>query len=291
MTSFSARRIASPRGRRCLPGTARGALATAFAFTSVLGVLAVEARALEASAALVPPVRSAPDTVRGVVFDSLAGAPLAQAFVLAEPAGVSVPTDSLGRFTVVSDAPVQRLTVYHEALDEIGLGAIVLSRPTDGARWTDVTVATPSLATIWRTVCRADVPNDVNRGVLVGSVRLADDRTRVSGAGITAQWEAILPRTRLRQAEQRDTRSDSTGSYALCGVPAQGELVMAGSSVEYASGAVQVAMVERPLRRIDLVMAPANSRVDRWPTITGRVIGPDQQPVPNARVAVDGVDS
>lgn len=291
MTSFSARRIASPRGRRCLSDTARGALATAFAFTGVLGVLAVEARALEASAAIVPPVRSAPDTVRGVVFDSLAGAPLAQAFVLAEPAGVSVPTDSLGRFTVVSDAPVQRLTVYHEALDEIGLGAIVLSRPTDGARWTDVTVATPSLATIWRTVCRADVPSDENRGVLVGSVRLADDRTRVSGAGITAQWEAILPRTRLRQAEQRDTRSDSTGSYALCGVPAQGELVMAGSSVEYASGAVQVAMVERPLRRIDLVLAPANSRVDRWPTITGRVIGPDQQPVPNARVAVDGVDS
>lgn len=231
------------------------------------------------------------DTVRGVVFDSLAGAPLAQAFVFAEPAGISVPTDSLGRFTVVSEAPIQRLTVYHEALDDIGLGAIVVARPADATRWTDVTVATPSLATIWRTVCRADVPGDENRGVLVGSVRLADDRTRVSGAGITAQWEAILPRTRLRQAEQRSTRSDSTGSYALCGVPAVGELVMAGASVEYESGAVQVALDDRPLRRIDLVLAPANSRVDRWPTITGRVIGPDQQAVPNARVAVDGVDS
>lgn len=231
------------------------------------------------------------DTVRGVVFDSLGGAPLAQAFLLAEPGGVSAPTDSLGRFTLVSDTRIERLTVYHDVLDEVGLGALVVARPADAARWTDITIATPSLATIWATVCRAELPADENRGVIVGSVRLPDDRTRIAGAGITAQWEAILPRTRLRQQEQRSARSDSTGAYALCGVPAVGEVVMAGSSVEYQSGAVQVALAERPLRRVDLVLAPADSRVDRWPTITGRVIGPDQQPVPNAQVAVDGVDS
>ncbi|MCU0617693.1 MAG: carboxypeptidase-like regulatory domain-containing protein [Gemmatimonadaceae bacterium] len=261
---------------------------------AAVALLSLVGRTTELASAPVderPSIGAAPDTVRGIVFDSLGGAPLTEAFIFAEPAGVSVPTDSLGRFLVVSDKRVERLTVYHDALDDIGLGAIVLARPTDAARWTDVTIATPSLTTIWRTVCQADVPEDENRGVLVGSVRLADDRTRVSGAGITAQWEAILPRTRLRQAEQRSTRSDSTGAYALCGVPAVGELVMAGASVEYESGAVQVALADRPLRRIDLVLAPANSRVDRWPTITGRVVGPDQQPVANARVAVDGVDS
>jgi hypothetical protein len=247
------------------------------------------------AAAPAPPVgaRAAgvvPDTVRGVVFDSLGGAPLAQAFVLADPGGVSVAADSLGRFTLVGETRIERLTVYHPVLDEVGLGALVMARPEGVARWTDVVVATPSLATIWRRVCDADLPADENRGVLVGSLRLADDRTRVAGAGVTAQWQAILPRTRLPQDEQRSARSDSTGAYALCGVPTVGEVVMAGASVEYQSGVVQVALADRPLRRVDLVLAPADSRVDRWPTITGRVIGPDQQPVPNAQVAIDGVD-
>jgi len=263
---------------------------------ALLATLVVAGRTV-ASGATATPRRPAghavplADTVRGVVFDSLAGVPLAQAFVFAEPGGASVPADSLGRFTLVSDTRVERLTVYHPALDEIGLGAIVLARPADAARWTDLTLATPSLATIWATVCQAEVPSDENRGVLVGSLRLADDRTRIAGAGVTVQWEAILPRTRLRQTERRSARSDSTGAYAVCGVPAIGEVFMAGSSVEYQSGAVQVALAERPLRRVDLVLAPADSRVDRWPTIVGRVIGPDQQPVPNAQVAIDGVDS
>jgi hypothetical protein len=42
---------------------------------------------------------------------------------------------------------------------------------------------------------------------------------------------------------------------------------------------------------VDLVLAPNDGPVTRWPTLVGRVIGPDQQPVPNAQVALDGIDS
>lgn len=263
----------------------------------LLGVLALAAPQIgRATVAATPPrlavaTRVAPDTVRGVVFDSVANVPLAEAFVLAEPAGISVSTDSLGRFSLVTDARIDRVTVYHEALDEIGFGALVAERPADAARWTDVTVAIPSMETIWDAVCGEPRPTGENGGVLVGSTRLPDDRTRIGGAGIRVQWEAVLPRTRLLQLEERDAVTDSTGSFAICGVPNVGELALIALSTEFASSALRVSLTERPLRRVDVVMAPADGPIDRWPTLTGRVISADLQPIVGAAINIDGVDS
>ncbi len=236
-------------------------------------------------------LRAAPDTVRGVVFDSVSNVPLVEAFVLAEPGGANVSTDSLGRFTVVADGRITKVTVYHEALDEIGFGALVAERPADATRWDGFTVAIPSMETIWDAVCGEPRPAGENGGVLIGSTRLPDDRTRVGGAGIRVQWEAILPRTRLLQLEERDAVTDSTGSFAICGVPNVGELAMIALSTEYASSALRVSLTDRPLRRVDVVMAPADGPIDRWPTLTGRVIAPDLQPIAGAVVNIDGVDS
>jgi len=235
--------------------------------------------------------RVAPDTVRGVVFDSVSNVPLVEAFVLAEPGGASVSTDSLGRFTLVADARITKVTVYHEALDEIGFGALVADRPAEAARWEDVTVAIPSMATIWDAVCGEPRPAGENGGVLIGSTRLPDDRTRVGGAGIRVQWEAILPRTRLLQLEERDAVTDSTGSFAICGVPNVGELAMIALSTEYASSALRVSLTDRPLRRVDVVMAPSDGPIDRWPSVTGRAVSLDLQPIAGVVINIDGVDS
>jgi hypothetical protein len=263
----------------------------------LLGIIALAAPQIGRATAAGGPPRTvgasplAPDTVRGVVFDSVSNVPLTDAFVLAEPGGATANTDSLGRFTLVADARISKVTVYHEALDEIGFGALVAERPADASRWTDVTVAIPSMETIWDAVCGEPRPDGENGGVLIGSTRLPDDRTRVGGAGIRVQWEAVLPRTRLLQLEERDAVSDSTGSFAICGVPNVGELAMIALSTEYASSALRVSLTERPLRRVDVVMAPSDGPIDRWPTLTGRVIGGDLQPIAGAIVTIDGVDS
>jgi len=286
-----------PRLRRlaALPSALLGAFAllTAQSGHATTAAAVVPFHAAPAGAALHPATArvAAPDTVRGVVFDSVSNVPLPDAFVLAEPAGISVTTDSLGRFTLVADARIDKVTVYHEALDEIGFGALVAERPDAAVRWTDFTVAIPSMETIWDAVCGEPRPVGENGGVLLGSTRLPDDRTRIGGAGIRVQWEAVLPRTRLLQLEERDAVSDSTGSFAICGVPNVGELAMIALSTEYASSALRVSLTERPLRRIDVVMAPSDGPIDRWPTLTGRVLATDLQPVAGASVSIDGVDS
>lgn len=271
-----------------LPSSARARRAAL-----LLGVIALAAPQLGRASVAGAPMRTAaaPDTVRGVVFDSVTNVPLADAFVLAEPGGGSVSTDALGRFTLVGDAPITKVTVYHEALDEIGFGALVAERPADATRWTDVTVAIPSMETIWDAVCGEPRPAGENGGVLIGSTRLPDDRTRVGGAGIRVQWEAVLPRTRLLQLEELDAVSDSTGGFAICGVPNVGELALIALSTEFASSALRVSLTERPLRRIDVVMAPTDGPIDGWPTITGRVIAADLQPIAGAVINIDGVDS
>jgi hypothetical protein len=105
------------------------------------------------------------------------------------------------------------------------------------------------------------------------------------------QWEAVLPVTRLLQLEERDAVSDSTGGFAICGVPNVGELALIALSTEYASSALRISLADRPLRRVDVVMGPSDGPIDRWPTLTGRVVSVDLQPVVGARVQIDGVDS
>jgi hypothetical protein len=250
-------------------------------------------RAAIRSGSAVPPAAapSAPDTVRGLVFDSLAMEPLVDAFVLAEPGGASVTTDSLGRFTLVADAIVTRLTVYHDALDDAGIGALTLARPSGAAVWHDAVAATPSLATLWPSVCGDTMPEGDKRGILIGSARLPDDRTRVGGASVRAQWQEILPRTRLSQVEGLDAVTDSTGAYVLCGLPVTSQLAVLGASSALQTGALQLTLEERPLRKLDMVLAPVDGPIDRWPTITGRVLDPDGTPIGGAEVAIEGVDS
>jgi hypothetical protein len=270
---------------RALPADASAALSA----SRVNGITGVTAPSRTTTARAARP-SSAADTVRGVVFDSLAMEPLVEAFVLAEPGGVSVTTDSLGAFTLVSETPIARLTVYHDVLDETGVGALIVARPEGAAAWTGVVIATPSLESLWPSVCGEQMPDGDNRAIIIGSARLPDDRTRVSGAAVRVQWEAILPRTRLLQTEERDAVTDESGAYALCGLPVNGELAMIGASTELQSGVLEISLEDRPLRRVDLVLAPADGPVDRWPTIGGRVVNPDGGPIAGAEVIIDGVD-
>lgn len=237
-----------------------------------------------------PVVGVIPDTVRGVVFDSLAGRPLSDAFVTAEPGGATATSDSLGQFVIVSDERVTQLAAFHESLDETGISGLVAQRPVDAQRWTDALLTTPSMLTIWRGVCAAEYESEAYQGVLVGTVVLPDGRTRIPEARVRVQYQVIVPGSGLAQIQEREARTDSLGNFAVCGTPSAGEVAVLGSTETAESSPVLLELVERPVRRIDLVLAPVDGPMNRWPTLTGQVVSEDGTPIPNARLSVTGKD-
>lgn len=242
-----------------------------------------------AAAATGAPARA--DTVRGVVYDSLSNSPLAGAFITGEGAGVSTSSDSAGHFVIASEKRITRVTAFHEALDEMGFGALSVVRPEGDAPWTRVDLVTPSLGTLWSSVCGLPAPTTDYQGVLIGAARLPDNTTRVAGASIRVQYEEVLPRTGLRQMQELGAVTDSVGSYVVCGAPLYDEAAMMGTSTTVQSGPVRVVLEGRPLRRVDLVLGPVDGPISRWPTIVGRVENQYGQPIADARIVITERDS
>lgn len=228
------------------------------------------------------------DTVRGVVYDSLAAAPLAGAFVTAEGGTASAVTDSLGRFTLMADARIASVVVYHDVLDRLGLGALLARRAGERA-WAP-RVATPSSETVWQRLCGTRRPSNGLGGIVIGSTRFADDTTRVGGARVVIEWESL----RLMAAARRDSvryesvtaRSDSIGEFVACGVQEFGQAGAMASAAEFKSGSVLLLADVRPLRRVDLVLAAASTRA----VVSGVVRDENGQAVASATITLDGVD-
>ena len=229
-------------------------------------------------------VRAVVDTVRGLVYDSLAGEPLAGAFVVAAPGGATAVSDSSGRFTLVSDVVVGQVTAYHAVVDQLGLGALGAARPRN--RREPVTVATPALATLWPRLCDSPRPLAGRSVIYTGTATLADGRTRVSGATVIAQWpkpEYVVGGPDLRS---REVRTDSLGTYLICGIDEFVDVSLAAVSREYRSGVVTLPPDVRGLRRLDLVLG----REDERGVVRGVVRNRDGTPLADIQLALDGAD-
>ncbi len=225
------------------------------------------------------------DVVGGVVFDSLANEPLEGALVVARPSGTTVTTDSLGRFLITSDGMVEQITVFHEALDRMALGALVAARPAGAATWRNVRITTPSLLTLWPRLCDNRRPLAMRSVIITGTARLADNRTRVAGAKVIVQWPRPTHAVGGDELRSAETFTDSLGNYLVCGVEDFVEPSLLALSHEAQSGVVSIPADMRPLRRVDLVLGRVGA--DGVP-VNGRIVGNDGKPLADMRVSVDG---
>ncbi len=247
-----------------------------------LAVFAGAAAPARASTARAFAVR---DTIRGIVFDSLLHQPIPDATVQSDAGGVATTTDKEGRFTLIAAETIHHVTVFHDFLDRSGLGSLQ-AEVTEKTSHSMMVMSTPSLATIWARVCGA-MPLDRGRGGIVfGSVRAADGKTRLAGAQVRVSWDFEARTVQgVKPVRTSDTKTDGTGSYYACGTPPYSNVYVTGYSNTLRSGAITVPGDTLPLRRVDIVLGEDGKTA----TIHGVVRDPRKAPLSGATVDVDGV--
>ena len=158
--------------------------------------------------------------LRGVAYDSLHGRPLSGAFVGIAGMSVSAVSDSLGRF-IIPNVPrgTHRVVMQHDVLDAIGLSAAGARAVVTGDK-DSVVVAVPSFATLFRAACGRAAPESPDSGFVFGTVLRGGQP--VPAAVIATNWLDLYKDSTgtVRQKQKTmEVDADSTGTFAVCGVP------------------------------------------------------------------------
>ncbi|AHG91766.1 TonB-dependent receptor plug [Gemmatirosa kalamazoonensis] len=231
--------------------------------------------------------------LRGVVYDSLARAPLAGALVQAAPAGdlVRVRTvyaDSLGafRFDTVS-AGRWVLGFDHPVVGMLSLDMPTRAVDVAAGDTTAVVLSLPGGRRMHRVLC-GEATGD-STGALVGMVRDADRDAPVDSVRAFVAWpELEIGRGRIAQVTRRvplPVRVD--GSFVLCGVPSDAELMVRAEGRGVASGDVMVEVKPGTVTRQDLSVGAPRATASR---LTGTVRDDKGHPIGHARVIVLGIE-
>ncbi|HEY0779608.1 MAG TPA: carboxypeptidase regulatory-like domain-containing protein [Gemmatirosa sp.] len=255
-------------------------------------------------------------SLRGVVYDSLARGPLADALVqvvrAGDAAGVrTIATDSTGAFRFDSLPPGRYLLGFlHPLLDLLAIELAPVTVVVDSRPLPTVTLAVPGPSAVRTAVCPPTTPGD-SSGAVAGSVRHALTGDAVTGATVVLSWPEMSV---TRHGVQRETRRvpatvRADGGFLFCGVPTDAPVSVSASAPGVTSGLVEVAVHPRAVvvQRLAVgavaapaeLASPADSATDAergglarpahgTARLVGRVVGPDTRPVGGAQVRVSG---
>jgi hypothetical protein len=226
----------------------------------------------------------APVTVRGVAFDSVRGAPLRGALVMVLGTTATATADDQGRFRLDSvPLGLRTFVVQHAALDSIGFPGLSRQHRITSAS-VDVEIAVPSFQTLWRAACGGQPPSD--SGFVYGTIRSATDRSPVADAEVEVSW-IITAYDKMRGVRQRrvfgQALTDTTGHYAVCGVPAS-HWVRVAAVAPGARGGIDLPPRELRVLRRDLLIG---SDTATRGTITGLLVDQEGVAFSEARIVLD----
>jgi hypothetical protein len=235
--------------------------------------------------------QTSPLPVVGVVFDSLHNRPLGNAFVTLTGVSGGVTSDELGRFhfsTVAAGAHM--LAVQHELLDSIGLEGLSRNVRTGGSD--TLRIAIPSFGTLWARFCGGDAPSDT--AFVFCRVTDTEGRVGLKSAAIEITWADIAvdkARGIVQRGRVGRARSDTTGWYALCGVPAATDLQIRATAGGDSSGTIDVLPGDLLIRRRDIRIAHSDptGAVPRG-VVSGSITAAGA-PVGSAKLVIDGAEA
>ncbi|MBC8087470.1 MAG: carboxypeptidase regulatory-like domain-containing protein [Phycisphaerae bacterium] len=197
--------------------------------------------------------------IRGVVFDSLLMKPLPRTTLLLMGAGRTATSDDKGQFNFEGVAAGQHtVALSTPAFDSLGLGTLGATVVVRDKEVTRVTVATPSLRTLWQYRCKGENILGSDSGMVWGTVRDAADDSLLAGAATAFEWYHMQPGTALGMRideVRKETRTDNSGTYFACGLPSDILISSEALSNNAASGRVEYSVGERRVQRVDLVIS------------------------------------
>jgi hypothetical protein len=236
----------------------------------------------------VPAIAAGQRPVTGTVYDSLLHARLRGADVWVRGSDRHVQTDADGRFQLDSIAPGRyTLLVSHPGLDSAGLFTLAVPVNITGHDSTPLSVATPSLATLWGRRCGQELMTRVDSGLVFGVIQDAKTQVRLAGAGVLLKWLRIFqtdPVNVQTQPRETTTKSDSTGAYYACGVARDMKIALRAYAQTDSSGLIDLQLGARGVGRQDLLVALAPARQPA--VLRGQAVTIEQTPVWSGRVSV-----
>jgi len=237
-------------------------------------IAAVLAQFARAAAGQVPDSthRTVGATLSGIVFDSLARAPLAGAWVqLVAAEGASRPartvaSDALGQFTI-ADVPDGRYTLgfFHPMIDSLGIEPPLRDVTVTRQRAAHADLAIPSGPTIAAAICGVRAGKDsgvvVQGGTVIGVVRDVPDGAPAAGAKVTGEWleYSFRPGSIGRRRPRLVVTTGATGWFALCNVPVGGTMFIGATRGADSTDIVELQVPRSGFARRELYIGAAKT--------------------------------
>lgn len=204
-------------------------------------------------------------SVSGVVFDSLAGRPLAGAIVQlvnadsVSAAPLTSTSDSAGRY-VLTDVHAGHwlLGFVHPMVDSLGVEAPSQPLSLDGRSPARNDLFIPSAVTLRTALCGAAAVADSD-ALIIGFARHARTRFAVDSATVTAQWVELLlgMGTVNRRLAKRTVGTPESGWFAICGAPAGGMILLSAVHGADTSASLELEIPRSGFLRRDLYFGDA----------------------------------
>lgn len=283
-------------------------------FWILLAALAASVAPIDGQSTPVPRGSAPLISVSGVVYDSVARAPLADAEVQlvnadnVSAAARTVSADAAGRYRIDS-VPFGRYLIgfLHPMLDSLGVEPTPREVFVDGRSALRVDLFIPSADALRRGLCGAASIAD-STALILGFARNATGKTSVDSAVVTLQWvELALESGRFAKSiERRVVATRETGWFAVCGAPNGGTVLLQAAHDSDSTtalelelpqsgfvrrdmyfGTARIVAVDSARRGDDSVMIAAAPRYGGDGRITGTVFAArGRRPLSGARVSI-----
>lgn len=203
-------------------------------------------------------------TIRGVVTDSVAGAPLASVTIqlvqsnAQAPAARTAVSDSLGRFEFVAVAEGSYMIGFlHPVLDSLGLEPIARAVAVPASGEVRADLAIPAPARLRSAFCGAEGGG----GLVMGFVRAARGGAPVAGATVRGEWlEIAIARGSLaQQTARRSATTGANGGFVLCDLPSPGSVLLQVSQAADSTDRVEAEIPAGGFLRRDLYLGESRT--------------------------------